>query len=527
MYDEQQIIKDWKDIDLSFGLIYPNIYKIGMSSYSIRLLYYLINSIENVACERIFLPDHIRFPASDDTSSLNRIRSIETKRIPKVFDVLGFSVQYENDYRNVLWILEKSNIPLRSKERNIFENENQSHFPLIVGGGPVITSNPIPFSKIFDILFIGDSELNLKKFLEKFIEFKKKSDDVNEFVQNVISLDGIFIPSIRNSVKRNILKDLNLSPTPNYQLISPSSKKNKIFENVYFIEVNRGCPYQCKFCISSFHNSPFRIRSFENIKTAINDGVKYTQFETIGLIGPCVSAHPNFKEICELIINSGKKLKVPSIRIEHLNEGILHVISKGGIKTITIAPESGSERLRFNLGKKITDKVIFSIIEKIKKSSIKNIKLYFLIGLPNESEHEITETIEFIKKITQIGFDTHTLRININPLIPKLNTPYEKELKSYLSHNLGSLRSKMKRIHKELNKYPSVKLKFQNPKEIIKQARLQTLVSVGNLEVADLLLQYYNFGANFGSLRRAKKELRFSEDEYYMKIINCYSPWKI
>jgi hypothetical protein len=97
MYDEQQIIKDWKDIDLSFGLIYPNIYKIGMSSYSIRLLYYLINSIENVACERIFLPDHIRFPASDDTSSLNRIRSIETKRIPKVFDVLGFSVQYEND----------------------------------------------------------------------------------------------------------------------------------------------------------------------------------------------------------------------------------------------------------------------------------------------------------------------------------------------------------------------------------------------------------------------------------------------
>ncbi|MFX0142890.1 MAG: hypothetical protein ACFE9C_02335, partial [Candidatus Hodarchaeota archaeon] len=136
---ENLIIKDWRKIDFSFGLIYPNTYKIGMSSYSVRLLYFLINAFENIACERIFLPENIkmRFPASEDYSPKNHLRSLENKVLPEEFDILGFSLHYENDFKNILWILEKAEIPLTSQERRNVSNDIKAQFPIIIGGGPV------------------------------------------------------------------------------------------------------------------------------------------------------------------------------------------------------------------------------------------------------------------------------------------------------------------------------------------------------------------------------------------------------
>ncbi|MBA7518764.1 hypothetical protein ES705_10837 [subsurface metagenome] len=169
MYEESVIIKDWRNVDFSFGLIYPNNYKLGMSSYSIRLLYHLINSNERAVCERIYLPEKIKFPASKDLSSIDRLRSIENKVLPKDFDILGFSVHYENDYRNILWILDKSQIPLDAKKRHDSYFRNVINYPLIIGGGPAVTSNPLPLSKVFDLFFIGDAEPNLNIFFDVFI----------------------------------------------------------------------------------------------------------------------------------------------------------------------------------------------------------------------------------------------------------------------------------------------------------------------------------------------------------------------
>ena len=169
MYNESSIIKDWRNVDLTFGLIYPNIYQLGMSSYSIRLLYNIINSNEKYACERIFLPEKIKFPASKDFSSPNVLRSIENQILPNEFDILGFSVHYENDYKNILWILEKAEIPLDSKKRQKEFSHDPYKYPLIIGGGPAITSNPLPISNIFDLFFIGDAEPNLHNYLEVFL----------------------------------------------------------------------------------------------------------------------------------------------------------------------------------------------------------------------------------------------------------------------------------------------------------------------------------------------------------------------
>jgi len=527
MYEENIIIKDWRNVDLTFGLVFPNQYELGLSSYTIRLLYFLINTVEKYVCERIFLPKNIRFPASKDISSINQLRSIENAVLPIDFDILGFSIHFENDVKNVLWILEKSDIPLKSQERNDSRIKNDSQYPLIIGGGPAITSNPLSLSKIFDLFFIGDAEPSLFHFLEKFSKFKLAGGNFTQFLKEMKEIEGIFIPSLSNKVKRAILSNLDESPNPIFQVISKSSEEKKIFQENFMIEVNRGCPFQCKFCISSFHNSPFRNRSYENILDVIEKVKKISTFVKVSLIGSCVSSHPKFYEICQYILGNGLKFTLPSIRLEHLTPKVIRILEKGDIKTVTIAPETGSESLRYALGKKISNEKIFEVLKLLKRSTIKNIKFYFLIGLPNEKDEDLDDIIRILKEIDQLGFEKGVLRININPFVPKFNTPYEGEINNYLSDNIIELRRKFQKIERELKKVVSIKLKFQNVKDILNNARLQTILSLADQKVADIFIDYYMNGANMGALRRTEKELDFSIDEYLLKIKTGYRPWQL
>jgi len=527
MFEENLIIKDWRKIDLSFGLIYPNTYKMGMSSYSIRLLYFMINSIPNYACERFFLPENIKYPASDDYSPINRIRSIENALLPTDFDILGFSVHYENNFKNILWILEKAQIPLESKKRLSNLSRNSERYPLIIGGGPVITSNPLPMSKVFDLFFIGDAEPNLKDFFDKFLEFKTNNYSTEDFFKKVSEIEGIYIPSIDNPVNRAVLENLNQSPTPTHQLLSKSDNIKKIFEENYFVEINRGCPFRCKFCLSSFHNYPFRNKSFDEIIKSIKNGLNYSNFEKFSLIGSCVSSHPRFSEICEFILNSSKRFSLPSIRIEHITPKIIQILERSDIKTITIAPETGNDSLRYDLNKKVSNDSILRAIEMIRESKIKNIKFYFLIGLPKETDDDILDIVTLLKSIEKLGFTRNQLKVNINPFIPKLNTPYENKCHYYLSENLNILLERFKTLENELGRFSSIKIKFKHIKRTINAARLQALISLGDSSISELLLRYYAYGATMGALRRAEKELGFSIDDYFRKIQGGYKPWTI
>ncbi|MFX1494019.1 MAG: B12-binding domain-containing radical SAM protein [Promethearchaeota archaeon] len=520
------IKKDWRKIDLSFGLVYPNYYELGISSYTIRLLYYFINSNENYVCERIFLPKGIRFPASKDHTSDEYIRSIENKITPIDFDILGFSIHYENDFKNILWILEKSGIPLYSHKRREIMLKEGFKYPLIIGGGHVITSNPLPLNDIFDLFFVGDCEPNLNLFLTKFLKFKTGKINFQELLQDSKLINGIYVPSLNNKTRRAILNNIDESPIPIFQLISKAKTNKKIFDENFFIEINRGCPFQCKFCISSFHNSPFRNRSYENVRKTIEEAIVKTQFEKISLIGSCVSSHPKFYEICDYIVNQGKKLSIPSIRIDHLTPKIIRVLERANIKSITIAPEAGTEALRYSLGKKISNNKIMEVLEQIKESEIRNVKLYFLIGLPDERDEDIKEIINLLNQISDIGFETNSLRVNINPFVPKFNTPYENKVDFYLRNNLKLLISKFQVLEKVLKKIPTIKLKFQNPKEIVKKAKMQTIFSLGDKTISELLIKYYLYGGNLGALRRAEKETGISIDNYLLKVNSSYKPWK-
>ncbi|GAH72686.1 unnamed protein product, partial [marine sediment metagenome] len=227
----------------------------------------------------------------------------------------------------------------------------------------------------------------------------------------------------------------------------------------------------------------------------------------------------------EYILKVGKKFSIPSIRIEHITPKIIQLLEKCGVRTITIAPETGTESLRYNLGKKISNDKILDVLSLIKESGIKNVKFYFLIGLPNESDEDIEGIIRFFQLIEKIGFKHNELRVNINPFIPKLNTPYENQCYYYLSENLNNFRLKFNTLKQELNKISSIKIKFKEPKRIINNARLQALFSLGDRNISNLLIAYYFNGANMGALRRAEKDLDFSIDNYFKKIQDGYKPW--
>jgi len=323
------------------------------------------------------------------------------------------------------------------------------------------------------------------------------------------------------------LENLNQSPTPAYQLLSKSDNIKKIFEENYFIEINRGCPFRCKFCLSSFHNYPFRNKSFDEIIKSIKNGLNYSNFEKFSLIGSCVSSHPRFSEICEFILNSSKRFSLPSIRIEHITPKIIQILERSDIKTITIAPETGNDSLRYDLNKKVSNDSILRAIEMIRESKIKNVKLYFLIGLPKETDDDILDIVTLLKSIDKLGFTRYQLKVNINPFIPKLNTPYENKCKFYLSENLNILSERFKTLEKELRSFSSIKIKFKHIKRTLNAARLQTLISLGDSSISELLLRYYAYGATMGALRRVEKELGFSIDDYFRKIQGGYKPWTI
>jgi radical SAM superfamily enzyme YgiQ (UPF0313 family) len=212
--------------------------------------------------------------------------------------------------------------------------------------------------------------------------------------------------------------------------------------------------------------------------------------------------------------------------LEHITPELIKICEKAGIKTITIAPETGGDFLRGQLGKTFSNDDIIKKVILIRKSSIRNIKFYFLIGLPGESNDNIYEIVKLIKKIGELDFPNNSLRVNVNPFIPKLNTPYEFQTTYFVRDKLKILKFRIDILIKSLKKLSYVKLKVKNPKELVNQARLQTLISLGDEKVAELLVEYYRLGANLGSLRRAENYLNISIDDYFKKVNSGFKPWK-
>ncbi|MBU4257867.1 MAG: radical SAM protein, partial [Proteobacteria bacterium] len=388
------IKKDCREC-IRIALIYPNKYHVGMSNLGFQTVYHLLNNIEDVACERSFLPDKTG-------SSRDVITTIESGRPISDFDIIAFSISFENDYPNLLTILEKADIPLHSSDRG-------TPHPLIIAGGVACFLNPEPISSFIDCFLIGEAELMLPRFIDCFdpninrksllknIVHKVPGTYVPAFYEPTYNKDGTvrsFEPllDVPVNIRRTYLKDLSQVSTCS-SIITPHTT----FDNTFLIETGRGCPHGCRFCSAGYVYRPPRFRPFPVIAKCLEQGVLLT--DKIGLVGAAVSDFPSIKELYDYINNKDIRISFSSLRADSLCPELISLLKRSKVKTATIAPDAGSERMRKVINKGITEENVLNAAEALVSGGIPNLKLYFMIGLPTETMDDVEAVIKLCKEI--------------------------------------------------------------------------------------------------------------------------------
>jgi radical SAM superfamily enzyme YgiQ (UPF0313 family) len=397
------IYKDWGG-KIHTALIYPNTYYLGMSNLGFQTIYGLLNSYDNIVCERVFWePERLKAETPI---------SLESQRPLPDFDVLAFSISYELDYFNVVQVLKAAGIPFFAADRN------ESH-PLVIAGGPCVTANPMPLSPFFDCFAIGEGEAILPGFIDTItegIEGKK-----NDLLKKLAALPGVYVPSLYDEkpIRRQWLADLDSVATTSV-ILTPDTELG----GMYLIEIARGCGWGCRFCLAGFQFRPFRFRPLDSLLAQAEKGLSHVG--KIGLLAAAVSDHPEIGELAYRLQRMDAEISVSSLRVRPFSQALLKALAQSGAQTVTLAPEAGSERLRQTINKCVSESDIVEAVDKIAKLGLRQIKLYFMIGLPTETDADIDEMIKLTLKLKERVQETVTrIAITVEPFVPKAGTPFQ------------------------------------------------------------------------------------------------------
>jgi radical SAM family uncharacterized protein len=494
---------------IKVALGYPNRYHVGMSNLGFQSTYRLFNEIEHVACERFFLPEN-------GHQATGRIKTIESDTPIFEFDIIAFSVSFENDYPNILTLLERAGLPLQSNDRG-------TPHPLVIAGGVACFLNPEPISPYIDIFLIGEAEEMLFRFFEFFEPGTDKKSSLQTIAQNVQSayVPAFYNPSYNNDgtiasfkpvcdvpkkIIRPFVEDLALESTCS-TIITP----NTTFDRTFLIEVSRGCPHGCRFCSAGFIYRPPRFRPIELLKESINQGMEITN--KIGLVGAAVSDLPGIERLCKQALKKDIRISFSSLRADALTPELLSVLSKSKIKTATIAPDAGSERLRRVINKGITEEDVLYAVETLVESGILNLKLYFMIGLPTETMDDVEEITALCKRIKHRFLKSSRLKkrmgeitISLNSFVPKPFTPFQW----CAMDDVSTLKIKIKKIKAGLKSVANVRVNTDVPR----WAYIQALLSRGDRKVANILSLAHKTGGNWA---QTLKESSLNPDFYVLR----------
>jgi radical SAM superfamily enzyme YgiQ (UPF0313 family) len=471
--------KPKRSIEYRIGLVYPNSYSVGMSGLTVKLLYHLLNLHQNIHTERIFLPQEKNAVPT----------SLETNKPLSNFDVLAFTFQFELDYINSIKMLQKSNIPVLSQDRM---NQN----PLLIAGGPSISANPEPVLEIFDYIFLGEFETVSEDFLEGLMNSK-----YTDFPDVVSSLPGFYSSSNYSpSATAIITPDLNSVNYPTAQVRPIISRQpKKIGLDGFFLQVSRGCPHGCHFCLIRKVFKPHRERSFSLLKHIITAGKNKTQTNHFSLIGSSTADYSQIYDLIEFLIEKKIKFTLPSIRIDSGVE-LLNLLRHAGQRSLTIAPETGCDKSRFAIGKKITDDSIINFASRAANSNISNLKTYFILGLtsnPLDEAQDIINLINALKnKVPSIDYN-----LSVTPIVPKKPTKFGGIVVDYNAINAGLkfLKSNMKN-NVNYKAFPT------------RWAIIQAILSIGGRDLLPVLIQVASQG---GSYQSWKKNLKSDPVKFY------------
>jgi len=450
---EFKIVERYKKKEISFcdpkiygtldvALIFPGPYHLAISSLGFNRVYEIINSVDGVNCERFCIE-----------KSFQKYYSLDSSRPLDEFDIWAFSVSFEMDYFNIVNLFKKKNIPINSSERN-------NNHPLVMIGGAVTYFNARPLLPIADFIYHGDSEEILDGMFLHIRDCFEKRSSKSDILNNLLQFDNISVGGIRENLKIN----------KNFSLVENPAKSLFISEFGDFgkkplLEIGRGCIRNCNFCAAGSSRKPARFVKIEKIKEIlefyINNGIK-----DFGLISATATDYPFLEELLDYMEFTESTFSLSSLRLDSISDKLIKGLKRSGQKSLTIAPEGGSQKIRDVFNKNISEKDIENAFNMIRKHGLEEVKMYFIYGLEEENENDLLAFSEIVKLAESKGF--RKISLSFNPLIPKPSTQFEnREIQ-----DLHILKDKQKFIKKSLSK--NIKLKFESLKESQIQFNLAT-----------------------------------------------------
>lgn len=508
-------------------LVYPNTYRTGMANLGFQTVYTLLNGDPDCLCERAFLPD-----PGDETRfapGSHPLCSLESRRPLSAFDIVAFSISFENDYPNILTILALAGLPLAAAARGAGE-------PLVIGGGVAVTLNPEPLADFFDLFLLGEGEETAAAFLGvyKTVREAPRPDLLAAFQRQA---PGAYCPALyriaygsdhriraREPLSAGlpaVIRVPRLAVLDAAPAVSSLTTDLAEFGDMAVVEVSRGCGRGCRFCAAGYLYRPPRFRSGAALVPAFRKGLE--EGRKIGLLGTAVADHPELPSLCRTILAAGGRLSISSLRTDRLTDELVALLAAAGVATVALAPEAGSQRLRDVIRKGITEEDIFAAADTLMRHGIANVRLYFMVGLPTETDEDIDAIMHLVRRLRhrerkatggRRAFRLMTL--SINQFIPKAATPFQW-------HPLAETTIVKKRIRKivtGLRREQGVKVTHDLPK----WNYIQALLSLGDRRVGDILLAVHRRRGNWA---QAVKEVNVNPDffVYRQKEAEEILPW--
>ncbi|MCG6133832.1 MAG: B12-binding domain-containing radical SAM protein [Nostoc sp. LLA-1] len=463
---------------------FPNEYTVGITSLGYQVVWATLAMRDDVQISRLFTDIQ--------------------EQLPRNPEIVGFSISWELDYVNILNLLESLEIPIRANLRT------ENH-PLVFGGGPVLTANPEPFADFFDVILLGDGENLLPNFIEAYKEVRNASRQTQ--LKALAQVPGIYVPSLYEveyhakdgelkSIKRIFPEIPAVVQKQTYRgnTLSTSTvvTEKAAWENIYMVEVVRSCPEMCRFCMASYLTLPFRTASLEgSLIPAIEKGLEVTK--RLGLLGASVTQHPEFEALLNYISQpkyDDVRLSIASVRTNTVTVQLAETLAKRDTRSLTIAVESGSEKLRHIINKKLHNDEIIQAAINAKAGGLKSLKLYGMAGLPGEEPEDLEQTVDMMLSIKKAAPGLR-LTLGCSTFVPKAHTPFQW---------FGVNRQAEKRLQFLQKKLKPQGIEFRP--ESYNWSIIQALISRGDRRLSQLLELTREFGDSLGSYKRAFKQLK-------------------